>query len=220
VISGVPDSFSIALVSGYPIYLTEASGMSGYNGTWYFDIVRTKAGCVLSATDSETFDVAYNMSDPDYAYDINYTQRVGLGVGVARTSSFLDYVTAFISHSAPDYYANVILSGEAYGQYIHPMIGVAFEPSDSTFLRPDSYGGNPDDGVTFVEGRSVGFDAGRLTDVISGDLRFYLSRAPGDQHPIIPDFTDTAWDGIGTFWDTGTSDFKIAGTFTAEIERL
>jgi hypothetical protein len=37
---------------------------------------------------------------------------------------------------------------------------------------------------------------------------------------MVPDFTASEWDGISTFWDTGTSDFKIAGTFTAEIERL
>jgi hypothetical protein len=51
-------------------------------------------------------------------------------------------------------------------------------------------------------------------------LRFYLDTALGDQDPLSPDLTDSDWVGTDVFWDFGASEFKIAGTFTAEIERL
>jgi hypothetical protein len=218
-IEDVPDGFTCSIDGGYPIYITEASGMSQYNGTYYLDIIRSQYGCIFSANDFAEFDVAYNMSDPDFDYDINYTQRVRIGSRVTRTTPFLARVFASIGQFSPDYYDNVVLSGEAYGTFIHPMIGLAFEPTD-----PDDYSAQGFDtdlisGAT-IEEKYAGWFVERLNNVVSGNLRFYLTSAIADQFPMVPDFTASEWDGISTFWDTGTSDFKVAGTFTAEIERL
>lgn len=218
VISGVPDAFSVALNPGYPIYITTATGMSQYNGTWYFDIVRTQYGCILSASDEETFDVAYQMSDPDFGYDIPYTQRVTLGAFVSRSGDFLQTIGPFISHYSPDYYSDVMLSGLPYGTSIHPMIGLAFEPSDSQYPNAGGTIGYAPDAATLIESFSTAVDAARLSDTIAGNLRFRLSEALIEQDPI--DFTNPDWEGIGTFWDTATNSFKVAGTFTAQIERL
>lgn len=217
VIEDVPDSFAVDFNG---IIFTEASGMAQYNGTWYLDIIKSQYGCIWDATDEETFDVEYRMYDPGFGYDLNYTQRVCIRSNVVRSSTnvFLARLESIIAHFSPDYNANVILSGLPYGTNIHPMIGVSFQPTDSSYRLADGLVTAPDS-VTLEEQRAVLWDAARLEDVISGDLKFYLSRF-ADQDPMSPDFTNAAWSGIGTFFDTGTADFKIAGTFTAEIERL
>lgn len=217
VIQDVPDAFSVDLNG---VIFTEASGMSGYNGTWYFDIVKTQYGCILSSTDEETFDVAYRMYDPGFGYDLNYTQRVSMGCRVGRSGFFLGSIGPGIQHYSPDYYANVVLSGLPYGTFIHPMISLSFEPTDSQYASSVGILGFAPDGNTKIELTEALVDAIRLDDVISGNLRFHLSEALVDQDPMSVSFDDPAWTGVGTFWDTGTSDFKIAGTFSAELERL
>jgi hypothetical protein len=220
----VPDGFSMYLDGTYPIYLTDATGMSQYNGTWYFDLVRTQYGCIFNAVDSDQFDVAYVMTDPDFYPDgIPYTQRVTLQPRVTKVfgggNSLLYFVSALIEHFSPDYFSDVVMGPLPYASYVHPMIGLAFEPSDSGFFAGAAQGGNTEFGVS-TEERSTGWLADQLAETISGNLRFYLDTALGDQDPLFPDLTDSRWVGSDVFWDFGASAFKIAGTFTAEIERL
>ena len=223
-IEDVPDGFSMYLDGTYPIYLTDATGMSQFNGTWYFDLVRTQYGCIWNATDSDQFDIAYVMTDPDFYPDgIPYTQRVILQPRVSRVfgggNDVLNFVSALIEHFSPDYYTDVVLGPLPYASYAHPMIGLAFEPSDSEFFAGAAQGSNTEFGVS-TEERSTGWRPDQLNQVITGNLRFYLDTALGDQDPLSPDLTDSDWVGTDVFWDFGASEFKIAGTFTAEIERL
>ena len=219
-IEDVPNGFTCSRNFGTPIYITEASGMSQYNGTYYLDIVRSQYGCIFNANDIAEFDVDYVMTDPDFYPDgIPYTQRVRIGSRVTRTTPFLARVFASIGQFSPDYYDNVVLSGEAYGTFIHPMIGLAFEPTDPGDYYAQGFDFDLVSGAT-IEEKYGGWFVERLNNVVSGNLRFYLTSAIADQFPMSIPFTDANWDGIGTFWDTGTSDFKVAGTFTAEIERL
>lgn len=217
VISSVPDSFAVDYNG---IIFTTASGMSGYNGTWYFNIARTQYGCIFSSTDSETFDIEYNMSDPGMSYDLDYIQRVTMGCYVERDSTFLKTVGPYLMHYSPDYYANVMLSGLPYATNLHPMISLSLEPTDSQYYSGAGVTGFAPDGVTLQETTLAIADSIRLDNAISGNIRFRLSEALIEQNPMTYGFDDAGWTGVGTFWDTGTSDFKIAGTFTAEIERL
>jgi hypothetical protein len=212
VISGVPDSFAVDFNT---IWQTEASGMSGYNGTWYFDVIRSQYGCILNATDSDSFDVTYRAVEDGF-YDLNYIQRVSL-LPLVGKATFLQFVSANIQHFSPDYFANTFPN---IASFIHPMIGVAFEPTNPSYGLGFGIIGGSGDGETFLSSAAIAWDSTRLNDVISGDLRFYLSEALVNQDPMFPDFTNSAWTGTSTFWDSGTSAFKIAGTFTAEIERL
>jgi hypothetical protein len=213
-ISGVPDSFAVDFNT---IWQTEASGMSGYNGTWYVDIIRSQYGCIFNALDSAYFDVEYEAREDGF-YTRNYTHRGVIQPFVAKTFSALNYVSGNIRHFSPDYYDDAFLPGIA--DNIHPMIGIAFEPSDSAYDLGFGIAEGAPDGQTFFSSSGVGWDSTRLNDVVSGDLRFYLSQSLVNQDTMIPDFTNALWTGTSTFWDSGTSNFKTAGTFTAEIERL
>lgn len=217
VIAGVPDGFTCSLNSGgTAIYITTATGMSGYNGTWYFDIIRSQYGCIFNALDFDTFDVGYVATDPDfYPLGVPYTQTVRIRPRVFRPgATFLSFVYGSIEHYSSDYEfgASPLVAG-----YTHPMIGLAFEPTDVAY---STNGGLITEPGLLIESHSAIWRADQLTEVISGNLRFFLSDALVDQSPMSPAFTDPIWQGIGTFWDTATSDFKIAGTFTLEIERL
>jgi hypothetical protein len=218
-IAGVPDSFSMYLDDTYPIYLTEATGMSQYNGTWYLDIVRSQYGCIFSAADFDLFDVAYVATDPDFYPDgETYTQRVRIGVGIGQTGFRLGSVLGLIDHYSPDYEfgAGTIISPAG-----HPMLGLAFEPDDPAYLTGGALLADVIDAVSvLVESRSTGLRPNQLTDTITGNLRFYISDALGNQNPIGPPLTSSDWVGTDTFWDFGASEFKIAGTFSLEIERL
>lgn len=219
-IEDVPDGFSMYLDGTYPIYLTEASGMSGYNGTWYLDMIRSQYGCIFNANDIAEFDVSYIMTDPDfYPAGIPYTQRVRIGSRVIRTTPFLSRVFASIGQYSPDYYDNVVMSGEAYGTFVHPMIGLAFEPTDSGDYSAQGFDFDLISGAT-IEEKYAGWFVERLSNVVSGNLRFYMTSAIVDQFPLFPALTDSRWVGTDVFWDFGASAFKTAGTFTAEIERL
>ena len=215
-IEDVPDSFSMYLDGTYPIYLTEASGMSQYNGTWYLDVIRSQYGCIFNAVDNETFNVDYIATDPDfYPAGVPYTQTVRIRPLVQRASAtFLNLVLGAIEHYSPDYEADAapLIAG-----YVHPMIGLAFEPTDPAYLSGGGLFGEP--GI-WVEGRNAGWRPDQLTGVITGNLRFYLSDALINQAPLFPDLTDSRWVGTDVFWDFGASEFKIAGTFSLEIERL
>ena len=215
-IEDVPDGFSTALDGGggVRVFETDASGMSAYNGTWYLDIIRSQYGCIFNALDSDTFDVNYVATDIDfYPLGVPYTQTVRIRPIVRRFSSlFLSGLSAQIEHYSPDYESD---ASPIVGWQVHPMIGLKFEPTNTAY---SSGGGLITEPGLLIESWGCGWYPEQLPDVITGNLRFYLSEALVNQDPI--DFTNPTWIGIDTFWDTTTDDFKIAGTFTAEIERL
>jgi hypothetical protein len=217
VISGVPDTFA---VDAGNVWYTEGSGMSGHNGTWYFDVIRSQYGCIFLADDKETFDVTIRAYDASpNTYDETFIQRVRIGDFALLTAGLpLNYLAAFIDHYSPDYDSVFAASGIMnFGPFGHPMLGLSFEPSDAQYQFTDSL--FYDTTLLVSTDRSAtAWDATRFDDVITGNLRYRASQVLALQGPF--DFDSVAWTGQGTFWDTGTSDFKIAGTFTAEIERL
>jgi hypothetical protein len=130
----------------------------------------------------------------------------------------LNYLAAFIDHYSPDYDSVFAASGIMnFGPFGHPMLGLSFEPSDAQYQFADSLYLDPDLLVN-TDRSATAWDATRFNDTITGNLRYRASQVLALQGPF--DFDSVAWTGQGTFWDTSTSEFKIAGTFTAEIERL
>jgi hypothetical protein len=208
VVSGVPDSFSIDYAG---TWFTEASGMSGYNGTWYFDVIRSQYGCIYRAVDRHSFDVSYRASDPFFPYDENYVQKMRLG-----SEAYVEYpftrLSAFFEQFTLDW-------GDLMSKIpsaIHPMIAIDLEPTDPEYASTlgTFY---DDDLLIFIERSRASWNATNLPNVISGNLRFRQTILPLQ---VPEDFDDPDWSGVSTFWDTATSAFKTAGTFTAEIERL
>lgn len=207
IIADVPDGWNAEIF----LIHTDVTGLSGVNGTRYFDIQRTQYGCIWSADDFDEVAVEYHCYETDenlYDYTFEQITRIG-GIMPTPRGNFFARIDASIQHSSADYIAQA--PSPIYQD--HPFIGLRFVPDDS------QYGASSFGGGAVLEDWRVGWDATRLPNVITGSLRFFLCNIlGGDQYPI--DLTNANWTGIDTFWDTATDAFKTAGTFTAEIERL
>lgn len=205
-IANVPDGWTSEIFQVF----TAVSGLSGVNGTRYFDITRTQYGCILSADDFDSVSVAYNCYETDSpTYDYTFEQVIRIGCFSTRSGSpFLSLVEGIIEHTCQDY-----INQDPVPIYQdHPFIGIKFVPDSPGYATFTGSGAT-------LDAAKIGWDATRLTDVITGDLEFFLCNITGgEQYPI--DFTNANWTGIDTFYDTATDTFKTAGTFTAEIERL
>lgn len=211
VISGVQDAHTIEIDD----YHTDITGMAGLNGTWYLSVVRTQYGCIWSADDSELVEISYNVYYDGIPYDYTYTLNANIEAKSTRPSTvipanFFDMLSLGIITDLGAFNPSG-LSPSPAGD-LHPVLGVEFVPTSSEYSQATQK-----TGPTFNTTR-IGWDAARVQDVISGDLRFFRSvfGVWGD----VPDYDDPDWAGIDDFYDTATSTFKTAGTFTAEIERL
>ena len=190
---------------------TEVTGLSGINGTRYFDITRTQYGCILSADDFDSVTVNYHCYETDSPiYDYNFDQIIRIGCLSSRGGDpFFSKVEGVLEYSCQDY----IDQAPVPIYQDHPFIGVEFVPDSA------QYGSGLTGSGAVLDISKIGWDSTRLPNVVTGDLRFFLCNIlGGDQYPI--DLTNANWTGIDDFYDTGTDTFKTAGTFTAEIERL
>lgn len=211
VIADIQDAHSIEL-SGY---YTDITGMSGLNGTWYLTVVRTQYGCIWSADDAELVEISYNIYQNTLPYDYTYTLNVNIEAKSTRPAAviptnFFDLLSLGLVADLGAFNPSG-LSPTPAGD-LHPVLGIEFVPTSNEYSQATQ-----NTGPTFNWSR-IGWDGARVQDVISGDLRFYKSMFGlwGD----VTGYDDPDWVGIDDFYDTGTDEFKTAGTFTAEIERL
>jgi len=218
VIAGLQDAFNYEIEG----YKTDVAGMSGWNGTYYLDVVRSQFGCIWSASDfAVACEISYHCYDSiDDLYDQSFTADCGILSESARDSGapgsdrdvFFYLLKAGITHE-------ITSNAEPDPPFFfdaHPMLALTFEPS--SYFR-----GNGIDGGTFGSPANrdvskIGWDAKQLPDIISGDVTFRFS---GSIAPLNTyDLNDPDWIGIDDFYDQATEEFIPVGTFTAEIERL